>query len=238
MKTNEIEKLLDQLMIDSKKAIAYYSKMSKQAKTAVDKEWGKFWLYKTEQTLLNFSERMSTLTRNKMQVSDPTIDPLPFWLSIMDTVQGSIKTTNIVNVQSYGNILNNELLLKQKEVVEKGIEIHRVFIYDQKNKRQISQLISTLSTQLLCGIKVYVLEESIFRSDRIWQSNIIEKEDFMIIDDTFIYETYYDKKNQSYRNNLIQDAKELSIKKGIWERIVENSIKVTYGNVNKFNKVI
>ena len=238
MTTNQIEKLLEQLFIDSKKAIAYYNKLSKQSKTATDIKWSNFWLYKTEQTLLNFSERMTAFTNNKMLVSDPTIEPLPFWISIMDTVQQSIRTTNIAETTSYGNILNENLLLKQKAVIEKGIEIHRVFVYNQYNPLQISQLISTLSTQLLCGINTYVIEEKIFKSNKVKQSNEVKIEDFMIIDDQFIYETNYNENNQSYRNNFIKNAKELDTKNKLWRRIIENSIRVNMNNVNKFNKVI
>lgn len=238
MTKEEVERLFDELKESSLKALADFETLGLEATDISEKEWAKFWLIKTQQSLLNIKSRMKGLSEHNMLVYDSTVEPRPFWLAIMTTVKKSIRTTNILSVSSFGNILNTDLLLKQKERIERGVQIHRVFIYDPKNHEQVANLISTLSTQLLCNINVYALEESIFKSDSIRKGNEIGAEDFMIIDDKYVYETHYQEDLAAYRNYLTDDENNLNIKNKIWSEMIKRAIPITLDNVNTFNKDI
>ncbi len=239
MKKEEFDEILASLKVTSLKVLTDFGNTLKNANTACEKEWALFWLTKAEQSIINMNNRMKALSEKNMLVYDSTVEARPFWIDIIDTVKKSIRTTNILSQNSIGKLLNTELLIKQKNVIENGVKIHRVFVYDPNNHDEVAELVSTLSTQLLCKINVYVIEKDIFKSDSVRRGyNLGKAEDFMIIDDKYVYETIHDDKSASYRNRLIDDADNLNVKNKIWNAMMTQSITITFENVNTFNKAI
>jgi predicted transcriptional regulator len=239
MEKSYYESLLADFKENSINTLTNYQKLLTKASTEEEKAWARFWLNKAQQSISNVNDRMKALSENIMQVYDSTVEARPFWLDIMDTVTKSIRTTNILSQASIGRILNTTLLMKQKETIERGVRIERVFIYNPKDHDQIADLTATLSTQLLCRIDVYVLEDNIFRSEGVMRGyKLGNAEDFMIIDDIYIYETIYDMDSASYRNRLINDPQNLVIKGKVWEEMMKRAIKITFKNVNTFNNDI
>ena len=240
MTQEQLEILLENIRTNGLKAIEAVKKLS--SKDDVDKTWGEFWISKTERMLDNTNNRLVELSKNKMLIYDDTAEVRPFWKSIMSTVKKSINTTNLVSPSTFGSSLSDNLLMMQRDAIKRGVAITRIFVYpssedENEDDEQLAQLKSYMSTQLAFEINVRVITRDVF-NNAIKADGYKTSEDFMIVDDRFIYETHYDGKDGVYRNFICKDEDDIIKKRKIWETIFSASTEITFNNVSNFNQAI
>lgn len=118
-----------------------------------------------------------------------------FWIEIINNIQRSYKTTNIINEfsDSFGQKKEKAFLDAQKKMCEKigSNNVKRIFIYE--TEQQIENRKTLLKKQQEIG--VYVKTLSLDNYNQLGQehwSSIIGCSDFAIIDDEFVYITVVD----------------------------------------------
>jgi hypothetical protein len=238
MTKEQLEKLLEEIRSNGFKAIEAVKQLS--GTDEIDKTWGEFWLSKTERMLNNTNNRLVELAKNKMLIYDDTAEVRPFWKSIMSTVKKSINTTNLVSLSTFGSSLSDNLLMMQRDAIKRGVAITRIFVYqspEDDDDEQLALLKSYMATQLAFEINVRAIKRNVF-DNAIQADGYKTNEDFMIVDERFIYETHYDATDGVYRNFLCKDEQDIVRKKKVWETIKATSKQITFENVNNFNRII
>ena len=216
--------------------------LEKDLITALDKNknldpWSKLWYEHIIATFENTCSRVFELSKHKMQIFDTSLEARPFWLKIMDTVESSLWTTNIASRSSFGSNLNN-LLKKQKDTIDRKVSIQRIFVYDHSKPEEWQQLITIMTSQIFYGIEVYTIEVNVFEHNIKRRGIKSNTEDFMVLDDRFVYENNYVFESNAYRNALIKEAQ--IVKKMILLKsdIMQDVRRVTLENISEFPNII
>ena len=135
---------------------------------------------------------LSKTSRGEIPLYDSSIFR-DFWINkIFVNAQGSIWTTNIRGTM--GRKDNDHYLAQQKLAIESGRlnQITRIFVYYLDDKEDFKQILQLIPLQIKASITVGVIEEKKFKKDVKDVEKHLQSQDFMIIDDSFVYVTYVD----------------------------------------------
>jgi hypothetical protein len=201
--------------------------------------WAEFWFSKTLETIQTANLRIKSLAEHKMLIFDPAIEVRPFWVEIMKTAQTSIWTTDFPSRFNFGSsFLENTLLLQKSAIEDRAVKITRLFVYDPENFVEIANLRTALAMQLYYGIKVYVIPKNVFASKSTNIGEHLGSDDFMIMDDKFVYETEFHLETASFRNRLVNRQEEYESKKRIVENVMKFAVAIHSENVNHFPNIL
>ena len=113
--------------------------------------------------------------------------------------------TNRGGKSGYGFSLNQKLLNKQREMIDKGVKIHRIFSIDEYDYKNFD-FIELVRAQLKIGIDVWIARSNV--TNYLYSIEEYEQENFVIIDDLLLYRSFVDentvKNSITYEKNLIK----------------------------------
>lgn len=143
--------------------------------------------------LLDSKEQLSEIGRGRLPVRNRA--PVrEFWLeSIFGRVSTSVWTTNVATPgANMGGSPDRHLLEAQASAIRRGVAVTRVFVYNPSmSSDEAAQRRNLMRRQIEIGIDVRVITEQDFRtkSDAENARKRIGSDDFMVIDNEFVYLT-------------------------------------------------
>lgn len=131
-----------------------------------------------------------------------------FWRDkIMRRIQISLWTTNISPFEgSFGRTNNPDLIKAQAEAIkQRNVKITRVFIYDPRGSEDFNLLKELMKAQINIGIEVRAIPIRVFKEIKGYFPTPIHSEDFMILDNKWLYLTNTDEERVT-STELIGDS--------------------------------
>lgn len=114
-----------------------------------------------------------------------------------------IMATNLVSEDDWKSVTRDgKGAIIQKEAIQKGVKIRRLFIYDEQNQKHLQGLLELAESHKAVGIEVKIISLADIRSDPMYESykrDLNELIDMIITDNSLIMQT--DVNSTNYKMN-------------------------------------
>lgn len=163
-----------------------------------------------------------------------------FWLSLFARATRSIWTTNFGKPgENMGGVQDRNLLDAQRAALNRGTSVTRLFVYDEEiDASEIDDRRAVMRSQLDAGIDVFAIAHTVFRdrSERQKAKLRIGSDDFMIVDDGFVYLTFPHMKDEIEATlvNGAQHERTLADALAFKDVLEGSAARVTVDNLERF----
>jgi cellulose biosynthesis protein BcsQ len=153
--------------------------------------WATIWWEYARETLQKTENDLEKLKNRELPDGFSSMDGAFWSTELWIRASNYIWTTNVAGVgQSFGRRLDLPAITRQGETVKRGVPVTRVFVledYEEDESRITLQNI--IEAQFKAGISVHVIQRWKFDEIKSDVEDTLGSDDFMIVDDQFIYVT-------------------------------------------------
>lgn len=194
--------------------------------------------------IIDAHQRLREVTHGKLSVRNRA--PVrEFWLnSVFGRARSTVWTTNVAKPgANMGGALDRNLLGAQGRAVERGVRITRLFVYDPEMSIEEAELRrSLIRRQIDLSIDVRVITRAEFRIKAVAENATrrIGSDDFMVIDDQYLYLTFPDENNdiEAILLNGRSHSREIEAARAFKEVLEAWADKITHDNLERFPSLL